>query len=476
MKTKARFFLYSFLAMGMLLMLTTSCEKDDEAKPKDENNVTKTDIVGEWRSSANAGSEIEVLVFNEDGSHWFGVISGGESEVFWVTKEETWKLDGNVIVEDESGMALEYEIKMEDTVMTLIGPLEGTVYTKAENTSGGDDDGDDDGEGEEEYTMETMSGTFKNVAERIEVELSSDGSAILTKIEGEYASQSGEVDEDATWELKEYEAPSGVTSEENPLSVVIDHDNSEFDDDPYVLIVESTDKLKDHWQRTLSRVDDGGGDDGGDASAFQFGPQPHDDYVGMQLGMVSGGAEGELDNYPTYVFKEDGYADYYENGEKVTGTEDTPNGYPWKFEDGKLIVASFAGRDFPTIELTPQDDGTFTSQKFDSDPEAVWEKGAGATDPDDIGGDYTMDNLAGKWYKDNIGNDIWYQFNSDGTYQDYSGNLSGDWELDGTTITMSGDLAYTWLVKEENDEVILERDGNSAEKLYSEDAAVNTEK
>ncbi len=218
---------------------------------------------------------------------------------------------------------------------------------------------------------------------------------------------------------------------------------------------------------TTSSDGSGGGDGAGD---FEFAPQPDDDYAGMQLGMVSG-SESEVSKNPTWVFKADGYADYYENGEMVTGTEDTPNGKPWKYEDGKLIIADFEGRPIPTIELTEQGDGTFTSQKFDSDPEAVWEKDAGATDPSEVGGEYTKDNLAGKWYKDYIGNAIWYQFNSDGTYEDYSGNLSGNWELDGTTITMSGDLPYTWEIIEENDgEVVLERGG---ENLYSEDAGVN---
>ena len=463
MKTKRRLFLFPILLMATFVFLTTGCSDDED------NNATpysEKDIIGQWLGETNSSGDIEALKFNEDGSSWFGLYSEENSEISWLTKNDTWKLDGDFIVtEDESGFVLEYKVKMEDTVMTLVEKEAGTVFSKA-TLSGDPGDGEGDGE---EYTMETMSGTFKNTAERIKVELSDDGSAILTKIEGDMTGQDGEVDDEATWEIDNYEAPAGVTSEDEPLSVIVEHANSEFDK-PYVLIIESIDELKDHWQKTLSRVEDNGGDDAGD---FQFAPEPHEDYTNMQLGMVSGGAEGELDNHPTYVFKEDGYADYYENGEKVTGTEDTPKGYPWKYEDGKLIVASFADRDFPTIELTEQDDGTFTSQKFDSDPEAVWEVDAGATDPSDIGGDYTMENLAGKWYKDNIGNDVWYQFNSDGTYEDYSGNLSGDWELDGTTITMTGDLAYTWLVKEENDEVILQRDGDATEKLYSEDAEVN---
>ena len=114
------------------------------------------------------------------------------------------------------------------------------------------------------YSIEDMAGTFENEAERIKVELSSDESAILTKVEGNFPGQDEEVDENATWEIKKYEAPAGVSSEDSPLSIIIDHSNSQFDDDPYVLIIESVDKLKDHWQKTLSRVEDDGEDDGED--------------------------------------------------------------------------------------------------------------------------------------------------------------------------------------------------------------------
>ncbi len=342
------------------------------------------------------------------------------------------------------------------------------VISMALGFSGCSDDENDDAN---PYSMETMSGTFENVAERINVELNSDGSAILTRVEGDFSGQDGEADDAATWIIENYEAPAGVSTEDEPLSIIITHNNSEFDQ-PYVLIINSADELKDHWQKTLTRTDDDGGDDN-DEGDFQFAPDPNSTYAGMQLGMISGGASGELENYPTWVFKEDGYADYYENGIMVTGTTDTPDGFPWKYEDGKLIVADFASRPSANIELTEQSDGTFTSQKFDSDPEAVWEEDAGATDPSDIGDDYTMENLAGKWYLDYIDNTVWYEFYSDGTYIDYSGNLSGNWTLDGTTVSMSGDLSYTWIVKEIDGEVVFERDGDPTEKLYSEDALVN---
>ncbi|MFW5983007.1 MAG: hypothetical protein ACOCQ4_00785 [bacterium] len=261
MKTKRRLFLFPILLMATFVFLTTGCSDDDE------NNGTpysEEDIIGEWIGDPNSSGDIEVLNFNDDGSSWFGFFLEENNEISWETKEDTWELDDDVVVtEDESGFVLEYEVEMEDTVMTLVEKDEGTVFARLDESIG-DDDGDDDGDDEgDEYTMETMSGTFENVAERIKVELSDDGSAILTKVEGDMAGQDGEVDDGATWEIKEYEAPSGVTSEDEPLSIVIEHSNSEFDDNPYVLIIESVDELKDHWQITLSRVDDDGGDDDG---------------------------------------------------------------------------------------------------------------------------------------------------------------------------------------------------------------------
>jgi len=260
MKTKRRLFLFPILLMATFVFLTTGCSDDDDnAKPYSEK-----DIIGEWHGEPNSSGDIEALKFNDDGSSWFGLFSEENTEISWLTKNDTWKLDGDVVVtEDESGFVLEYEVKMEDTLMALVEKEEGTLFSRADANNGEDDS--------EEYTMETMSGTFKNVAERIKVELSDDGSAILTKIEGDMTGQNGEVDDGATWEIKEYEAPAGVSSEDKPLSVVIDHSNSEFDE-PYVLIIESIDELKDHWQKTISRVDNDGGDNNGVYELGDTGP------------------------------------------------------------------------------------------------------------------------------------------------------------------------------------------------------------
>jgi len=128
-----------------------------------------------------------------------------------------------------------------------------------------DEENDDDSSAS--YTIETMAGTFENVAERIKVELSSDEMAVLTRVEGDFPGQDGEVDDAATWSIDNYEAPPGVSEEDEPLSIIIEHSNSEFDQ-PYVLIIQSADTLKDHWQKMLTRTDgsdddnNGGGDDG----------------------------------------------------------------------------------------------------------------------------------------------------------------------------------------------------------------------
>ncbi|MDG5799620.1 hypothetical protein QA597_04505 [Marinilabiliaceae bacterium ANBcel2] len=239
--SKKKFMWLPFLLVGAVLFFTTACSDDDDDK------LPQEDFIGEWQSLPGFG-EVEVLRLNEDLSSWFGFIYEGQMD--WVSQNDTWKTSkSGVIVEDEEG-TLEYLAVSEDGETVLVCPLDGTLYFKTNGGNNGDENGNGD-----EYTKESMAGTFTNVAERINVVLSSDGSAILEKVEGQHASQSGEIDENATWTIENYEAPSGVSSEDNPLSIVIEHSNSEFDD-PYVLIIESENELKCHWQQTLTRDDE----------------------------------------------------------------------------------------------------------------------------------------------------------------------------------------------------------------------------
>lgn len=124
MNSEKKFCLISlFLILGFLIFATTFNEKDAQS-------YSREDILGEWHGYADELGGTEVIVFTENGTSWFTYIPEGDTEFGWLTKNDSWQLDSKVIVEDERGIVMNYEIQMVGNEINLICPEDSTIYKK----------------------------------------------------------------------------------------------------------------------------------------------------------------------------------------------------------------------------------------------------------------------------------------------------------------------------------------------------------
>ncbi|MFP3860395.1 MAG: hypothetical protein ACLFUW_06195 [Bacteroidales bacterium] len=111
------------LILGVLVFATSFNEKDSQS-------YSREDILGEWRGNADELGGTEVILFTENGTSWFTYIPEGDTEFGWLTKNDSWRLDSKIVVEDERGIVMSYEIIMVGNEINLICPEDSTIYKK----------------------------------------------------------------------------------------------------------------------------------------------------------------------------------------------------------------------------------------------------------------------------------------------------------------------------------------------------------
>lgn len=130
MNLKKEFYLLLlFSILGFLLFATSFNDKEVQS-------YSREDILGEWHGDVDELGGVEVILFKANCTSWFTYVPEGNTDGEWLTKNDSWELDGKVVVEDERGLVISYEIQVNGNEINLICPEDSTIYTRVNNGIG----------------------------------------------------------------------------------------------------------------------------------------------------------------------------------------------------------------------------------------------------------------------------------------------------------------------------------------------------